>query len=160
MSNQNLISVYRSQIDGQLLEAERHMMGLSLTDSYIQTMEDPSSEDDYIIAKSGLWRRLSSDLSTYPFSDGFFVYSIDRQDEVEAYKGSLNYSELTGIREEVKKTVAQMAQYPLGKNTKWHVKKINGSYYLMRIFKNNNFYLRFLGAGADTSEAAERHSVR
>jgi two-component system sensor histidine kinase YesM len=141
MSSKNLISLYMKQIDDQLSEAERHMMGLAFSEWNVQAMGEPNSDDEYAMAKSSVSRRLSSDLSVYPYIDGFFVYSITKEDIVDAFKGSMDYMELSGIRKTMKDKVMMLAEQPGNKNDKWTVEQINGTNHIVRLFRSGDIYI-------------------
>lgn len=139
-SNKNLISIYMKQIDDQLTEAERHLAGLTATDLNVQAMAEPVAEDDYVLARSAVYRRLTSDLSVYPYLDGFYVYSLARRDGVEAYKGRLTYEELEGIRRTMNDEVSELAKRPRYENVAWKVRRVGGEYVLIRLIRDGGLY--------------------
>lgn len=141
MSNENLIRIYMKQIDGQLTEAERHMVALQTTDPNVQTMEEAVSDDAYMLAKSAVSRKLSSDLTVYPYIDGFFVYSIARSDIVEAFRGSFTYPELLAMRTAMEGAATSLAEHPAYTNAAWRAQSIGGRYHLVRIFGDGNLYI-------------------
>jgi len=140
-SNKNLISIYMKQIDVQLEEAERHLIGLTMTDLYVRAMGDPSSEEDYVLAKSGVFRKLNSDLTIYPAVNGFYVYSMKKRDGVEAYKGSLKLAEIEGIRKAMEESVLELSRQPLYSNEQWMVKRMNGKAYVVRLIRDEDLYI-------------------
>ncbi|MEK0315516.1 sensor histidine kinase [Cohnella sp. 56] len=152
MSNENLIRIYMKQIDDQLTEAERHMIALQTTDPNVQTMGETVSEDTYMLAKSAVSRKLSSDLTVYPYIDGFFVYSIARNDIVEAYRGSFTYPELVAMRAAMEDTATALAEHPAYTNATWRTQSIGGRYHLVRIFGDGNLYI---GAWVQVSSLVE-----
>lgn len=151
-SNKNLMSIYMKQIDAQLAEAERHLVSLTMTDLNVQAMGEQVSEDRYMLAKSAVSRRLISDLTIYPYTDGFYVYSMTRHDEVEAYKGSLTYADLSGIRKEMESKVKQLSNQPFYLNAQWKVQQMNGKFYLYRLIRDQNL---FVGAWVKVSTLLE-----
>lgn len=140
-SNKNLVSVFMKQIDDQLSEAERHMMGLMLTEPNLLAMGEASPEDEYMMAKSSVSRRLTSDLIVYPYIDGFFVYSIPRGDIVETFRDELSYKQLTDLRTTVKKLATGLAEQPTHLNAAWRVQELHGENYIMRLFGDGNLYI-------------------
>lgn len=141
-SNKNLVSVYMKQIDDQLSEAERHMMGLLMSEYNLLTMGEPSTDnDDYIMAKSSVSRRLASDLIVYPYIDGFFAYSIPRNDMVEAFRYDMTYRELTAVRQALSRRVHELAEKPGRINTEWTALRMDGHYYLLRMFGSGTIYM-------------------
>lgn len=140
-SNKNLISIYMKQIDTQLTEAERHLTVLATTDLNVQTMGEPASEDYYVLAKSAVYRKLTLDLTVYPYVDGFYVYSMTRDDSVEAYQGTIPFAELNGIRQAMKADVKELSRQSQYENLLWRVRRMNGSSYLVRLIRDNNLYV-------------------
>lgn len=141
MSNKNLISIHMKQIDDQLSEVERHMMGLTLTDSNLLAMGENVPEDVYMMAKSGVSRRLDSDLIVYPYMDGFFVYSLPRNDMVETYRSSMGYSQLINHRLAMREWIDQLNERPIHANEEWEVRQINGEYIIIRLFRSGDIYI-------------------
>ncbi|MFD2329210.1 sensor histidine kinase [Cohnella sp. GCM10020058] len=141
MSNENLIRIYMKQIDGQLTEAERHMVALQTTDPNVQAMGESASEDAYMLAKSAVSRKLSSDLTVYPYIDGFFVYSVTRRDIVDAFRGSFTYSELVALRQAMEEKVRALVEHPEYTNAAWKAERIGEPYHLVRVFGDGNLYI-------------------
>jgi len=142
MSNKNMIAVNMKQLDDQLSEAERHMMGLTQTEMSLQAMNNRyATEDDYVMAKSGVSRRLDSDLIVYPYIDGFFVYSVPRRDLVDAFRYPMEYDELTGIRQAMEERIKQMGEQPQSMNAEWTVQPVNGTYYIVRLIRSGDIYI-------------------
>jgi two-component system sensor histidine kinase YesM len=137
-SNQNLVSVYMKQIDDQLSEAERHMMGLMLSEYNLLAMGEAGSSDDYVMAKSGVSRRLTSDLIVYPYIDGFFVYSIPRRDMVEASRSSLSYDALRQLRDAMEEAVLLLEKKPSPIGAEWTAVTINGEAHIVRLFSDGS----------------------
>lgn len=140
-SNKNLVSVYMKQIDDQLSEAERHMMGLMLTDFNLLTMGEASSDDAYVMAKNSVNRRLASDLIVYPYIDGFFVYSITKHDMVEVSRNELSYNELMNLRKTLVEKVMGLNEQPKHQNAEWSVQTINGESYILRLFGEGDIFI-------------------
>ncbi|TYP74589.1 sensor histidine kinase [Paenibacillus methanolicus] len=140
-TNKNLMSIYMKQTDAQLTEAERYLVGLTMTDLNAQTMGEPVSEDAYMLAKSAVSRTLASDLGIYPYLDGFYVYSAIRGDGVDTYKGAMTYADLAAMREALNDTIGQLSEQPLYRNAKWKMQTIRGQTYLIRIIRDNNLYV-------------------
>ncbi|MGO4110827.1 histidine kinase [Paenibacillus sp. YAF4_2] len=147
-SNKNLIDIYMNQIDAQFTEVERHLAGLTATDLNVQYMGDSISEDDYVLARTAVYRKLTSDLSIYPYVDGFYVYSIARHDGVEAYKGALSYPQLTDIRQVLRDKVGELSQKSQYQNIQWKIQQMGGENYLVRLMHDGDLYV---GAWVKTS---------
>jgi len=142
MSNKSLISIHMKQIDDQLSEVERHLTGLAFSDFNLLTMGDQqATEDQYMMAKSGVSRLLTSDLIVYPYIDGFFVYSLPRQDMMEAYKPVVGYSELTGLRQALSGQIARLTAQPLHANTEWTAMRVGGDNYIVRLLRSGELYI-------------------
>lgn len=141
MSTKDLFSIHMKQIDDQLSEVERYLMGLTLSDSNLLTMGDHVTDDRYIMAKSSISRKFDSDLIVYPYIDGFFVYSLPRQDLVDAFKNSVTYGELTNLRKAMAERIRELNEKPELLNAEWTVQKINGDYHILRLFRSSQVYI-------------------
>lgn len=140
VSNKNMISVQMRQIDSQLAEIERHLVNLSNSEVSILTMKDAVPETDYMMAKSDLFRKLTSDIAVYPYIDGLFVYSIPRQEFVQAYKdakGLFSYASLLKLHDNLQNKIMEEGR-SLVLNPKWQLQQINGSYYAVQLFRDGN----------------------
>ncbi|GGG62294.1 sensor histidine kinase [Paenibacillus radicis (ex Gao et al. 2016)] len=140
-SNQNLISIYMKQIDGQLAEAERHIAGLAFSETSVQQMNAPRTEDEYMLAKSGVSRRLSADLSLYPAIDGFYVYSSTKNDVVDAYRPSMSYENLSQLREMFTSAIRDLERLPSQRTSGWKTIRDGDDAYLLRVIKDGNLYI-------------------
>ncbi|MCR2803826.1 sensor histidine kinase [Paenibacillus soyae] len=141
VSNKNLVSVYMKQIDDQLSEAERHMMGLLMSEYNMLALGEAATEDDYVMAKSAISRRIASDLIVYPYIDGFFVYSLPRKDIVEAARYPMSYDELVRTRGLLKEQVELITEQPVYLSAGWTAHRMNGESVLLRIFGESGIYI-------------------
>lgn len=151
------IGVVREQVSDSYISALTFYMnqidtGLNDVDSYINMVAGPSNSDlvsldlsiedeEYYMAKTYLFNKLSRDIALYPTVNTFFVYISERQEYMELSKGEIAYQE----KEEVKNHVIDLIQYQqipqgLGKK-KWQYAKIGGEYYLIDIARSGNAYL-------------------
>ncbi|ACT02267.1 histidine kinase [Paenibacillus sp. JDR-2] len=140
-SNKSLIDIYMNQTDGQLTEVERHLAGLTSTDLNVQDMGDARTEDDFVLAKTAVYRKLTSDLSIYPYIDGFYVYSLIHHEGVEAYKGNLSYPQLTHIRQALADRVTELTQKSQYRNVEWKIMQLDGESYLVRLMRDGDLFV-------------------
>ncbi|WP_052350609.1 sensor histidine kinase [Paenibacillus gorillae] len=141
LSNQNLISVYMNLLDGQLAEAERHIAGLAFAETSVQQMNAPRTEDEYMLAKSGVSRRLSADLSLYPAMDGFYVYSLVKDDVVDAYRPSMSFESLSQLRGIFMSAIRDLEERPSQRTSGWRTIQDGDDAYLFRLIKDGNLYI-------------------
>lgn len=137
VSNKNMISIQMRQIDNQLSEIERHLVNLSRSEVSVLTMKDAVPDNAYMMAKSDVSRKLSSDLSVYPYIDGLFVYSFSRHDFVEAYKGSLTYKGLLKMRDYLHESSTSQRRF-YGMEANWQLQEIEGTYYAIKVLRDDN----------------------
>ncbi|MGC6586454.1 sensor histidine kinase [Paenibacillus sp. Dod16] len=137
VSNKNMISIQMRQIDNQLAEIERHLVNLSRSEVSVLTMKDAVPDHTYMMAKSDVSRKLSSDLSVYPYIDGLFVYSLPRHDFVEAYKGSMTYNGLLKMRDYLQESSTSQNRF-YGMEANWQLQEIEGSYYAIKVLRDDN----------------------
>ncbi|WP_309118973.1 histidine kinase [Paenibacillus sp.] len=138
-TNKSLISIHMKQIDDQLSEVERHLLGLTYSDSNLLAMGKHVPADDYVMAKSSVSRMLSSDLIVYPYIDGFFVYSIPRRDMMEVFKQAMGYEQLMSLRQTLERLMDESPEGPVQKE--WTVQPSNGETYIVRLFRTDDVYI-------------------
>jgi two-component system sensor histidine kinase YesM len=135
-TNKNVISIHMKQLDDQLSEVERHLLGLTYSDTNVLAMGERGSEDDYVMAKSSVSRMLSADLIVYPYIDGFFVYSMPRRDMLEAYKQPMGYEQLTSLRRTLERRVDEPED--ASPQTEWTVLTPGDEHYIVRMFRTDD----------------------
>lgn len=140
-SNKNLISVHVSQMDWELTEIERHLVNMATTEISVMSLKDAANLDAYMMAKSDVSRKISSDLSVYPYMDGFFVYSVPRNEFMEAHQGNVSFADLSGIRQALLGKISEQLEQPYGLNSVWQIEKIQNKHYLVRLFKDDDLYI-------------------
>ncbi|MBE9916147.1 HAMP domain-containing protein [Paenibacillus donghaensis] len=140
-SNKNLISVHVSQMDWELTEIERHLVNMATTEISVMSLKDAANIDAYMMAKSDVSRKISSDLSVYPYMDGFFVYSVPRNEFMEAHQGNVSFADLSGIRQALLGKISEQLEQPYGLNAVWQIEKIQNKHYLVRLFKDDDLYI-------------------
>lgn len=140
-TNKKMIAIHMKQIDEQLSEVERLLMGLTLSEPNVLMMGERVADDEYTMAKSAVSRRLNSDLIVSPYIDGFFVYSLPRQDMVEVTKYTMKYKELSSLREAVEQHVLRLSEQPTHMNAEWIVQQIQGKPYIVRLFRSDDLFI-------------------
>lgn len=143
VSNKNLISIQMRQIDSQLSEIERHLVSLASSEVGVLKLKDAVPDNEYMMAKSDVFRKLTSDLAVYPYIDGLFVYSLPHQEFVEAYKdakGLFTYASLMEMRQNLQEKIGQEGRSFVF-NPEWQLQEIQGSYYAVQILRDGNLCL-------------------
>ncbi|RTE11455.1 sensor histidine kinase [Paenibacillus whitsoniae] len=140
LSNKNLISLYMGQIDTQLRDAERNLIGLMTSDYDIQSMNIPNSEDEYQLAKHSVSNKLSSDILLYKSIDAFFVFSDTRNDLLDVFKSNIEFAERDRVEQEL---YGILGSHPDLEETgsRWFVRKIGQDFYALRILRTGDLYI-------------------
>ncbi|MDR6881695.1 histidine kinase [Bacillus sp. 3255] len=140
LSNKNLISLYMGQIDTQLRDAERNLIGLMTSDYDIQSMNIPNSEDEYQLAKHHVSIKLSSDILLYKSIDAFFVYSDSRSDLLDVFKLNIEFAERDQVEQELHRI---LGSHPSLKEngSRWFVRKIGQDFYALRVLRSGDLYI-------------------
>ncbi|MGG1553737.1 sensor histidine kinase [Paenibacillus ferrarius] len=140
LSNKNLISLYMGQIDTQLRDAERNLIGLMTSDYDIQSMNIPNSEDEYQLAKHSVSNKLSSDILLYKSIDAFFVFSDTRNDLLDVFKSNIEFAERDRIEQELKGILGSHPDFA-ETGSRWFVRKIGQDFYALRILRTGDLYI-------------------
>jgi len=139
ISNENLIQIHMTQIDAKLSEIERYLVGLQTWDLNVQSIRGELSEDNYMLTKSTIARKFTSDMIIYPYVEGLFVYSLSRHDLVQSYRSLLSYGELIQLNEIIEQKVRQLNDRPVSWGGKWQVVYVGDS--------NKSILLQIIGDG-------------
>ncbi|OAS17836.1 sensor histidine kinase [Paenibacillus oryzisoli] len=140
LSNKNLISLYMGQIDTQLRDAERNLIGLVTSDYDIQSMNLPNSEDEYQLAKHSVSTKLSSDILLYKSIDAFFVYSDTRKDLLDVFKSNIEFAERDMVEQKLHEILGSPPEFAEG-GSRWFVRKIGQDFYALRILRSGSLYI-------------------
>ncbi len=141
LSNKNLISLYMGQIDTQLKDAERNLIGLLTSDYDIQSMNAPNSEDEYQLAKHSVSDKLASDIVLYKSIDAFFVYSHSRNDLLDVFKSTISFTDRDRVEQQLRESLSSEPNLSNNEGSRWLVKRIGEEYYALRILKSGDLYL-------------------
>ncbi|WP_256257527.1 MULTISPECIES: sensor histidine kinase [unclassified Paenibacillus] len=140
LSNKNLISLYMGQIDTQLRDAERNLLGLMTSDYDAQSMNLPDSEDEYQLAKHQVSLKLSSDIILYKSIDAFFVYSSSRDDLLNVFKSNIEFAERDQVEQELHRILGSHSSL-VETGSRWFVRKIGENYYALRVLRSGDLYI-------------------
>lgn len=137
-SNKNMISLYMKEIDNTLAGVDQYLTNIIGLDKDFQTMVYSNNHSNYILAKISLRNRISEDIFMFEMINSVFIYSKHYNDLIEAYNASLNYQQKTIVRKFIKENL-QSDEYEIRNN--WFFKKIEGEYYLFRLYKYEGIYI-------------------
>ncbi|MDQ0115163.1 sensor histidine kinase [Paenibacillus harenae] len=140
-SNRHLISMYMSQIDNGLNDVDKYLTNLIVNDKDLQELEFRHSEQDRILAKVRLDNKVKVDIATLPSVDSFFIYSIPRQDYIEAFQDSESLSEREEVRGYIQRLLLEMQQTGELMNRQWYVQTIGQNHYLFRVLQTSEAYV-------------------
>lgn len=138
LSNKNLISLYMAQIDSQLEDADRNLIGLAFANNDIQSMDIPSSEDEYMLAKFNVSTTMTKNIILYKSVDAFFIYNQPRQDLLDVFRSSVDYSERTEVEKFLLSYLSRLSASNEQVVNNWFVKKIGQKFYILRTIKKGN----------------------
>ncbi|MFC0216002.1 sensor histidine kinase [Paenibacillus chartarius] len=141
LSNKNLISLYMGQIDTQLRDADRNLIGLMTSDYDIQSMNTPNSEDEYQLAKHSISNKLSSDIILYKSIDAFFVYSRSRRDLLNVFKSNIEFAERDQVEQELQQLLSGNPSFSETDGSRWFVRKVGLDYYALRVLRSGDLYM-------------------
>lgn len=134
-SNKNMMSLYMGQIDNNLEDINKYLISIVSSSYDIQIMDRPQSADDYMMAKTRLSDKLTTDILMYK-ADSYFVYSAGRKELMDTGNGRNTEMEKLGeirayIRQELDRADATLP----AAGDRWFSKKIHNDYYLFRFHR-------------------------
>ncbi|WP_019638336.1 sensor histidine kinase [Paenibacillus fonticola] len=133
MSNKNMMSLYMGQIDNGLEEVNKYFNTLISSNMDLQIMERPLTPDDYMLAKTHLSDKLTTDVLMYRV-DSFFIYSSNRADLLDIVSNDrITYNEKEILRSYIHSELSGAVLNGRPSYYGWDVKQLNGEYYLFRI---------------------------
>jgi two-component system, sensor histidine kinase YesM len=141
ISNKNLISLYMAQIDAHLQDADRKLIGLAVSDVKIRSMDSPSSEDEYQLAKHDISQRLTNDILLYKAVDSFFVYSMSKQDLLHVPKSGTSKQEDQQVEAYLYQLFHDHRDSSESLSSSWFPLQIGRDYYLIRAFHSGGVYI-------------------
>ncbi|KQY94376.1 hypothetical protein ASD24_02100 [Paenibacillus sp. Root52] len=141
ISNKNLISLYMNQIDDRLELAEKNILGLATTNSDIQSMGTPNSEDEYQIAKYNASVDLSNSMFLYKSIDAFFVYVPNRQDLLDISQSSVPFPERIEVEQNLIKHLNQLSDSSQMPSNSWYIQNVGDQSYLLRVTEADNLFI-------------------
>lgn len=141
ISNKNLISLYMGQIDTQLQDANLNLIGMSISDDNIRSMNNPESEDDYMLSKHRVSVKLSSEISKYKNIDSLFVYSQTRQDLLHVFKGEVSLAVRDPVEQYLQRFFSGRPNLAEIGFSNWYAQKIGQDYYMLRVIRSEDLYI-------------------
>jgi two-component system, sensor histidine kinase YesM len=129
------LSADMGRIDDGLEETDRYLRALMGSSAYLPSMDAARDDDEYYLAKVRLAGRLSGDIGHYKTTDVFFVYSESRRDFLQVFNEGESYAERAAMLEFLRSYSPSVIGYVPGGGL-WRVQEVNGSYFLVRVFKS------------------------
>lgn len=141
LSNKNLISLYMSQIDDRLEDADRNLMGLLTSNYDLRSMDTPNSENEYQLAKQSLFHKLSNDIVLAQSTDAIFIYSVSRRDLLDVSRAVVEYQERVQVEQYLQQYLESEPRPGETGEYKWSVFQIGQDYYALRVLRSGDVYL-------------------
>lgn len=139
-SNKNMISLYMNQLDKNLDNVDRYLMGLLLSNTDVIVMKSYSNYNDRYLARIRLNTSISNDIAMYESVYSFFIYSITDKELLIINNNSSPYEQ----RESVEGYIGKLLHNPDpegGCFNSWSISPIGDEYFLLRILKSDNMYI-------------------
>lgn len=141
-SNRNMLVQYMKQIDNSLDVLDNYLSTMAAFDSDIQILSMSTDADSRLVSTANLSEKLSKDILAYRSMDCIFVYNKLSQDFIYGKGESESINERDGVRAYVISLInaAPQADTHLQRSG-WVIDKINGQYYLIRLFRSDSSYV-------------------
>ncbi len=131
-SNKNMMSLYMNQVDAGLESVDQYILNLISHNIDIQVMNQPRSDEDFVMAKMSVINKMDRDSLMYKaFVNSIFVYS-PAQDSIAATMSDIGGNEYTVITKYIQNELFSSFEggsVPIH----WFVKQIGKEYYLFRL---------------------------
>ncbi|WP_248930626.1 sensor histidine kinase [Paenibacillus hamazuiensis] len=141
LSSKNMVSLYMGQIDTQLQDADRNLLSLVNSNFDIASMDNPKSDDEYVLAKHRVSNTLGRDIVLYKSVDAFFVYSESRRDLLDVFKSAVTFAERDQVEQYIQRYLSGNPDHADAGNNSWFVQSIGQDYYMLRIVKSGTLYV-------------------
>lgn len=139
-TNKNANSLYLSQIDNNLKDAEKYLADLVSNDINFWTIKSDANSGKRILAGIGLSNRLATEILLYDGINVFYIYSPEDDQYIFSKKGDLSIKEIGIVNDYIKYDIIHGNSRSESKGYNWKIYKINGYYYLNCRFKSGNLY--------------------
>lgn len=135
-SNKKMVTLYMGTIDNTLSNVERNIFNFATLDKDVERLEYFLSEEDYALAKLSAQRKLKDNILMFDTIDSLFLYAYHSEELIEAFKLSgVSYSERENVRSYIHSVIMEDSWQVNEEG--WHLKQINGEYYLFRFIKTS-----------------------
>jgi len=140
-SYKNTLSLYMNQIDSDLNDIDSYINTIAGTGYDLISLKMAETDDDYYMAKSYIFNKLTNDIVLYKLLGSFFVYIEDRQDYMDVYSTEVTYAEKEIVQRHITEIITNR-NFPKGLRTKrWQHTQIGQAHYLINIVQSGGVYV-------------------
>jgi two-component system, sensor histidine kinase YesM len=140
ISNKNMLSLYMNQINAGLDNVDQYLLSLASSNYELQIMENPVTEDEYVLAQLRLSNKLNADLPMYrAMTNSIFVYSPMRKEITDATRLTSDNDYL--LVKQFIQSGGMESMYRQHPEQKWFVHPIEGQYYLFRLYRTGELWI-------------------
>ncbi|NOU62691.1 HAMP domain-containing protein [Paenibacillus sp. LMG 31461] len=143
-SSNNLLHLYTGLIDKDLNNIDTYLLQFAAQNAGLSYLERPAEQDQdtYNLAQYQLFRELYEKSNSYNALDFFFAYSVVNQDLILAPRSTVSESpdlyEFKNTLKEIAQDSQKLSHYSMNR---WTTITINGTPYLIHLFKFGNVYI-------------------
>lgn len=132
-SSKDLLSLYRSQVDSRLQEAENYLNGLMLEPD-LSDFDFYFKPDERIFVKQRINNNLSNSILRYSVLDGLFVYLPSDNDYLYSFQSKSTFIDRMYIKDYIVNDVSKSQSLQRQHMKNWYVQKSGDQTYLVRFF--------------------------
>ncbi|UQZ35492.1 two-component sensor histidine kinase [Paenibacillus sp. PK3_47] len=132
-SSKDLLSLYRSQVDARLQEADNYLNGLML-EPELSDFDFYTEPDERLFVKQRINNNLSNSILRYSVLDGLFVYLPSDDAFLYSFQTRSTYSDRVYLKDYIVSDVSKSESLQRRHMKSWYVQRSGDQTYLMRFF--------------------------
>lgn len=132
-SSEDLLSLYRDQLDGRLSEVDNYLIGL-MSDAELTDMPFVTNRDERIFIASRLTKEITNSIVRFPVIDGISVYFPSDGQYLYAFRERSVLDDRMYIKSHIMQEVVQEPIPDKQLQRKWYITRDHDSVFLVRTF--------------------------
>ncbi|OMF97712.1 histidine kinase [Paenibacillus sp. FSL R7-0273] len=132
-SSKDLLSLYRSQVDARLQEADNYLNGLML-EPELSDFDFYTAADERLFVKQRINNNLSNSILRYSVLDGLFVYLASDDAFLYSFQTRSTYIDRMYLKDYIVSDVSKSESLQREHMKNWYVQRSGDQTYLIRFF--------------------------
>lgn len=132
-SSEDLLTLYRDQLDGRLSEVDNYLIGL-MSDTDLSDMAFITDRDERVFAATRLNKEISNSIVRFPVIDGISIYLPKDEQYLYAFRERSALHDRMYIKSHIIQEVAHKPIPDQQMQRKWYITKNGDQVFLVRTF--------------------------